>query len=155
MIDWVRAQGSERPHLLGWSSGGRIVERYAETNADRIARLVLLDPAIGGGNRVPFPEKDEWWSNTAAYFRDRLEPEFMEAAAHKALAVQAEAEEALLAADAAFAGVNDMAALASHPHLRRVVVDTPNGPVAIPAPAPIVDGGERSLGAVPALGEST
>ena len=93
VIDWVIAQGFARPHLLGWSWGGRIVGRYAETRADRIGRLVLLDPAIGGGNVVPFPEKDEWWSNTAAYFRDRLELDFMEAAAHEALATQAEADE--------------------------------------------------------------
>ncbi|MDH7973268.1 alpha/beta fold hydrolase [Sphingomonas sp. AR_OL41] len=93
VIDWVIAQGFARPHLLGWSWGGRIVGRYAETRSDRIGRLVLLDPAIGGGNKVPFPEKDDWWSNAAAYFRDRLELEFMEAAAHEQLAVQAERDE--------------------------------------------------------------
>lgn len=93
VIDWVVAQGFAKPHLLGWSWGGRIVGRYAETRGDRIGRLVLLDPAIGGGNKIPFPEKDDWWANTAAYFRDRLELEFMEAAAHEALATQAEANE--------------------------------------------------------------
>ena len=55
--------------------------------------MVMLDPAIGGGNIVPFPEKDDWWANTAAYFRERLELEFMEPAAHEALATQAEAHE--------------------------------------------------------------
>lgn len=93
VIDWVIAQGFARPHLLGWSWGGRIVGRYAETRGDRIGRLVLLDPAIGGGNKVPFPEKDDWWFNAAAYFRDRLELDFMEPAAHEALATQAEAHE--------------------------------------------------------------
>jgi len=66
---------------------------------------------------------------------------------------KAEAEERLLAADTAFAGVNDMGALAQHPHLRRITVDTPAGPAAIPAPAPIVDGVARQYGAVPAIGE--
>ena len=93
VIDWVIAQGFARPHLLGWSWGGRIVGRYAENEAAKIDRIVLLDPALGGGNKVPFPEKDDWWSNTAAYFRDRLELEFMEASAHEALATQAEANE--------------------------------------------------------------
>ena len=93
VIDWVIAQGFARPHLLGWSWGGRIVGRYAEVNAAKIDRMVMLDAAIGGGNTVPFPEKDDWWANTAAYFRDRLEPEMMEAAAHEALATQAEANE--------------------------------------------------------------
>lgn len=58
---------------------------------------------------------------------------------------------ALTHADIAFASLNDMAALATHPHLRRVVVDTPAGPVAIPAPAPIVAGAPRHYGPVPGL----
>lgn len=64
-----------------------------------------------------------------------------------------EAEGGLLAADIAFATVNDIAALSVHPHLRRIEVQTPEGPVAIPAPAPIFDGAERSYGAVPGLGQ--
>ena len=94
MIDWVHQQGFARPHLLGWSWGGRIAGRYAETRGDQFDRLVMLDPAIGGGNKVPFPEKDDWWHNSAAYFRDRLELEFMEAEAHEQLAIQAERDEA-------------------------------------------------------------
>ena len=90
VIDWVIAQGFARPHLLGWSWGGRICGRYAETRSDRIGRLVLLDPAIGGGNKVPFPDKTDRWHNAAEYFRDRLELEFMESAAHEQLALQAE-----------------------------------------------------------------
>jgi itaconate CoA-transferase len=58
-------------------------------------------------------------------------------------------------ADIAFAEVNTMADLAVHPHLRRIEVDTPNGPVSYPAPAPIVVGEIRSYGAVPGIGDST
>jgi itaconate CoA-transferase len=65
---------------------------------------------------------------------------------------EAEAKAALLRADVAFASVNDMAALAAHPHLRRITVETPAGPVRLPAPAPIVLGAERDYGPVPALG---
>ncbi|MFN3349297.1 CaiB/BaiF CoA transferase family protein [Pseudorhodoplanes sp.] len=54
----------------------------------------------------------------------------------------------------AFARVSDCALLSSHPHLRRITVDTPSGPATLPAPAPIVDG-ERRYGAVPALGAHT
>ena len=94
VIDWVIAQGFAKPHLLGWSWGGRIVGRYAEIQADKIGRMVMLDAAIGGGQQGAVPgRKDDWWSNTAAYFRDRLELEFMEAEAHEALATQAEANE--------------------------------------------------------------
>lgn len=63
----------------------------------------------------------------------------------------AEATEAILRADVAFAQVNDMEGLSSHPHLRRITVDTPNGPVSFPAPGVIVVGEERSYGGVPAL----
>ena len=93
VIDWVAAQGFEQPHLLGWSWGGRICGRYAETRGDRIDRLVLLDPALGGGNTVPFPDKTDWWHNAATYFRERLELDFMEPQAHEQLAIQAERDE--------------------------------------------------------------
>ena len=66
-----------------------------------------------------------------------------------------EARERLSAADVAFAGVNDMAALSAHPHLRRITVDTPAGPVAVPAPAPRVMGEPRRYRGVPALGGQT
>ena len=55
-------------------------------------------------------------------------------------------------ADIAFAEVNTMADLAVHPHLRRIDVDTPNGVVSYPAPAPIVIGESRHYGAVPGIG---
>jgi crotonobetainyl-CoA:carnitine CoA-transferase CaiB-like acyl-CoA transferase len=61
--------------------------------------------------------------------------------------------ERLTDADIAFAEVNNMADLATHPHLRRITVDTPNGPVSYPAPAAIVMEGPRHYGAVPAIGE--
>jgi formyl-CoA transferase len=56
-------------------------------------------------------------------------------------------------ADIAFAEVNTMADLAGHPHLRRIEVGTPNGPVTYPAPAAIVVGEPRHYGAVPGIGE--
>jgi formyl-CoA transferase len=59
----------------------------------------------------------------------------------------------LAAADIAFARVNDPVLLAVHPHLRRIEVDTPSGPVSYPAPAARRDGEPRRYGAVPALGE--
>lgn len=58
---------------------------------------------------------------------------------------------ALLKADIALAVVNDMAGLSAHPHLRRITIDTPNGPVSCPAPAPIWEGETRRYGPVPPL----
>jgi crotonobetainyl-CoA:carnitine CoA-transferase CaiB-like acyl-CoA transferase len=62
------------------------------------------------------------------------------------------AEQRLTRADVAFAKVNDMAALAAHPHLRRITVETASGQVSYPAPAPIFMGAPRRYGSVPALG---
>ena len=70
-------------------------------------------------------------------------------------ALDAEAlEEKLTAADIAFARVNSPAGLARHPHLRRITVGTPSGPVSYPAPAER-NAALRPYGPVPALGEHT
>jgi itaconate CoA-transferase len=61
----------------------------------------------------------------------------------------------LAAADIAFACVNEPADLAIHPHLRRITIGTPTGPVAYPAPAARHAGEPRRYGRVPALGEHT
>jgi itaconate CoA-transferase len=61
----------------------------------------------------------------------------------------------LASADIAFAELNTMQELSVHPHLRRIQVQTPAGPVEYPAPATIVSGEPRSYGAVPATGEQT
>ncbi|MEI2387219.1 CaiB/BaiF CoA-transferase family protein [Breoghania sp. JC706] len=63
-----------------------------------------------------------------------------------------DAIEALLKADVALARVNDMAGLSAHPHLRRIEVESPNGPVSFPAPAPIFADEQRAYGPVPGLG---
>ena len=61
----------------------------------------------------------------------------------------------LAGADIAFARVNEPKDLARHPHLRRISVDTPTGPVSYPAPAARKAGEKRRFGAVPALGAHT
>jgi itaconate CoA-transferase len=63
-------------------------------------------------------------------------------------------EQKLAAADIAFARVNTPADLAQHPHLRRISVATPSGPVSYPAPPRNVDANRR-YGPVPAVGEHT
>ena len=61
----------------------------------------------------------------------------------------------LEAADIAFARVNDSALLSRHPHLRRISVEAPSGPVSMPAPTPQRAGEGRSYGPIPALGAHT
>jgi itaconate CoA-transferase len=58
----------------------------------------------------------------------------------------------LRAANAAYGFVNDLAAFAHHPALRRVSVDTQGGPVALAAPPVLSSDGPRALGPVPAIG---
>jgi len=72
-------------------------------------------------------------------------------AAHDADAL----EKKLAAADIAFARVNSPADLARHPHLRRITIGTPSGPVSYPAPAERHAATTRRYGPVPALGEHT
>ncbi len=64
-----------------------------------------------------------------------------------------EATARLRAGGTAFGLVNDLAGLARHPALRRVVVDTPAGPVRVAAPPVIATGGALPLGPVPGIGE--
>lgn len=65
---------------------------------------------------------------------------------------RAQVRDILLAADIAFAEVNDLAGLSSHPHLRQTTVQTAAGPIDLPAPPARFDGAPRRAGAVPALG---
>jgi itaconate CoA-transferase len=58
-------------------------------------------------------------------------------------------------ADIAFARVNDPTSLGQHPHLRRITVDTPSGPVSYPGPAEQRGAAARRYGPVPALGAHT
>jgi formyl-CoA transferase len=61
----------------------------------------------------------------------------------------------LESSDIAFARVNDTALLSKHPHLRRITVEAPSGPVSMPAPAPLRTAQQRAYGPIPALGEHT
>jgi itaconate CoA-transferase len=61
----------------------------------------------------------------------------------------------LEAAEIAFARVNAVTDVLKHPHLRRLSVDTPFGPVMLPAPAAQASGAETDFGAIPTLGAHT
>lgn len=102
--------------------------------------------------RQPDMASDPRFASNVVRVANRSETDALVAAGFAALDCN-KAEELLLKADVAFAAVNDMAALASHPHLRQITVDTAAGPVSYPAPAPIIVGDDRVYGRVPALGE--
>lgn len=93
VLDWLAAQGTPRPHVLGWSWGGRITARLVATAPERIDRLVLFDPALGGGQIVPFPGKEKWWQNGYDYFYNRLSADYTEEGVRVAVATQASTRE--------------------------------------------------------------
>jgi itaconate CoA-transferase len=102
--------------------------------------------------RRPELAHDARFATNVARVRHRPSTDGLVAEAFLALGEE-EAVARLVAADTAFATVNDMAGLSRHPHLRRITVGTPAGPVALPAPAALVVGETRRYGPVPAVGE--
>ena len=109
----------------------------------KFAAGFLGDPALG---------TDARFASNVSRVRNRAETDAVVAAAFAGID-ESQARTLLAEIDIAFASVNDMAALAEHPHLRRISVETPAGPVAFPAPAPILIGVEREYGRVPGIGE--
>ena len=101
--------------------------------------------------RDPEAITDPRFASNVARTKNRAETDALVARVFAELG-EDEAVARLSEADVAFASVNDMAALSGHPHLRRIRVETPAGPVAFPAPAAIVQGEERAYGPVPGLG---
>ena len=64
-----------------------------------------------------------------------------------------QAAQKLRFANTAYGFVNEVADFARHPALRRVAVETPNGPIRLASPPIIPSDGPRPLGPVPAIGE--
>jgi itaconate CoA-transferase len=110
-----------------------------------LAEKVLGDPALAADpdfatNVERVKRRAETDGRVAAVF-----------AAHDADAI----EQKLAVADIAFARVNTPADLSRHPHLRRITIGTPSGPVSYPAPAEQRASSTRHYGPVPAAGEHT
>ncbi len=101
--------------------------------------------------RPELPGQEGWRSNTERV-ANRLVVD-AEVARHFAALTRAEAAGRLNAAGIAYGFVNEVSDLARHPALRRLAVETPNGVVAVAAPAARFSDGERDYGKVPALGE--
>lgn len=107
----------------------------------KLAEVFLGQPALG---------TDPRFATNVARVQNRDETDAAVAQGFARMSAD-QAIAALLKADVALATVSDMEALSQHPHLRRITVDTPNGPVSYPAPAALVTGDGRSYGPVPAL----
>ncbi len=108
-----------------------------------LAEKVLGDKALAA---------DPNFATNIERVKRRAETDGKVAAAFGALDVDALAEK-LAAADIAFGRVNGPAELARHPHLRRIDVGSPGGPLSYPAPAAQWAGETRTYGPVPGIGE--
>jgi itaconate CoA-transferase len=111
---------------------------------------VLTEKVLGDADLAADPA----FATNVARVRRRAETDGRVAAISSTLDSEALMRK-LSAADIAFARINDVAALARHPHLRRITVETPSGPISYPAPAEYRAAGSRRYGPVPALGEHT
>jgi itaconate CoA-transferase len=110
-----------------------------------LAEKVLSDTALAA---------DPAFATNVERVKRRAETDGRVAAVFGALDADA-LEQKLAAADIAFARVNGPEELSRHPHLRRITIGTPSGPVAYPAPAAQRAGAARRYGPVPALGQHT
>jgi itaconate CoA-transferase len=110
-----------------------------------LAEKVLSDAALAA---------DPAFATNVERVKRRAETDGRVAAVFGALDTDA-LEKKLAAADIAFARVNTAADLSRHPHLRRITIGTPSGPVSYPAPAEQRASSTRRYGPVPAMGEHT
>ena len=62
----IDALGLERPVLLGHSMGARVAARLAATAAERVDKLILVDPPVTGPDQRPA-------SNPVSYYLDLIE----------------------------------------------------------------------------------
>ncbi|MGV6873779.1 CaiB/BaiF CoA transferase family protein [Pseudochelatococcus sp. B33] len=160
MADWLTVpllnhEGGRSPKRIGLghpsiapygvfsTSDGKqiLISVQSDREWRNLAKLFLGDEALG---------TDPRFATNVARVNNRPETDAVVSAAFAAR-TNDEALAAIQAADVAFASVNDMEGLSRHPHLRRITIDTPNGPLSYPAPAPVFVGEERRYGAVPAL----
>ena len=108
-----------------------------------LAERVMGDKALAA---------DPNFANNVERVKRRAETDGKVAAAFGAHNVD-ELIEKLTAADIAFGRVNTPAELSTHPHLRRITIGTPTGPVSYPAPAAQRSGEPRKYGSVPSVGQ--
>jgi itaconate CoA-transferase len=110
-----------------------------------LARDVMGDAALAN---------DPDFATNVERMKRRADTDGRVASAFRAMTVE-ELSARLAKYEIAFARVSDAETLRTHPHLRRITVGSPTGPVSSPAPAARHSGPARSYGPVPALGAHT
>ncbi|MBT0958273.1 CoA transferase [Alphaproteobacteria bacterium KMM 3653] len=160
MADWLTVpllnhEGGKSPKRVGLSHPS--IAPYGVFTAQDGAQILISIQSDREWKKLcaqflgaPELGSDPRFASNVARVENRAETDAVVAERFKALTGE-QAMHALLQADVAVAQVNDMAGLARHPHLRRVSVETPNGPLSYPAPAPVWEGEPRAYGPVPGL----
>jgi formyl-CoA transferase len=165
MMEWMAVpmlytEGGAPPKRIGLSHSSLAPYGVFET-ADKVPILisiqndrewaafcakVLGEPALG---------RDPRFADNSARLANRPETDGLVARCFGARGI-ADLSRQLAAADIAFALVNDIPSILRHPHLRRLTVDSPGGPIALPSP-PARWTGEPApeFGPIPALGAHT
>ncbi|MBI78220.1 MAG: carnitine dehydratase [Rhodospirillaceae bacterium] len=116
-----------------------------EREFERFASEVLESPEM--------PKDDKFHNNEARCSnRDKLDKVIISSFTNMD---RLELTKRLRKSQIAFGEINDVASLSRHPALRRVEVDSPTGKVLMAAPPATINGLERHLGPVPAIGEHT
>ena len=156
--------------LIHFDYGGRAPERMGLAHPS-VAPYGLFATGDGKEILIAIQNEREWRRFCAEILGDAAlaeDPRFSDnnrRVAHRA-AVDArvaaefarhsrsELTERLKSAEIAFGNFNTVEDFSQHPHLRRIKVETPQGPVRLP-PAPAIFEDERLPGRVPALGEHT
>jgi crotonobetainyl-CoA:carnitine CoA-transferase CaiB-like acyl-CoA transferase len=161
MADWLTVpllhhEGGQSPQRVGLAHPSIAPYGVFRTRDGRMLLISIQSEREWGKLCADFLQQPELvddarFATNVARVKNRAATDALVAAVFAGLDAAA-AMDRLVAADIAFATVNDMAALSTHPHLRRITVQTPGGAVSFPAPAPIFVDAPRSYGAVPALG---
>ena len=163
MADWMNVP------LLTWEGTGRAPQRLGLAHPS-VAPYGAFTLADGGQVLIAVQNEREWAAFCQAVIGDSgfaADPRFasnvarvrnraaLDAAIGAVFATldRAAATERLNATGTAYGFVNEVADFARHPALRRVVVQTPRGPIRYAAPPVRWAEGERTYGAVPAIGQ--
>jgi crotonobetainyl-CoA:carnitine CoA-transferase CaiB-like acyl-CoA transferase len=165
MADWMNVP------LLFYEGTGRAPERVGLAHPS-ICPYGAFATADGSAVLISIQNDREWARLCAEFLREPDLPtregfrSNVERVAHRAIVdahvgrtfaalTRDDCAARLRAADIAYGFVNGVAELSTHPALRRLAVETPNGTVQVAAPAARFSDGLRAHGPVPALGAHT
>ena len=165
MMEWMAVpilstEGGLPPKRIGLSHPSLAPYGVFET-ADKVPILISIQNdrewVVLCAKVLEQPElgRDARFATSPARLANRGETDGLVARCFGAQTVEALSRR-LAEAEIAFARVNDIEGILRHPHLRRMRVGSPGGPIALPSPPTRWMGeDDPSFGPVPALGEHT